>query len=93
MIHGIDHIVILVSELESAIADYTALGFSVVRGGDHPGVTHNALVAFADGTYLELIAFKQPDEGHHWWQRGQHRGEGLTRSGQTTHLRELVQPR
>lgn len=78
MIRSIDHIVILVDELERAIADYTALGFSVVRGGDHPGgATHNALVAFADGAYLELIAFKQPAEQHHWWQLGQRAGEGL----------------
>jgi catechol 2,3-dioxygenase-like lactoylglutathione lyase family enzyme len=78
MIRSIDHIVILVDELEQAIADYTALGFSVVRGGDHPGgATHNALVAFADGAYLELIAFKQPAEQHRWWQLGQRVGEGL----------------
>lgn len=78
MIRSIDHIVILVDELEQAIADYTALGFSVVRGGDHPGgSTHNALVAFADGAYLELIAFKQPADQHHWWQLGQRAGEGL----------------
>ena len=76
-VRGIDHIVILVGDLEQAIADYRALGFTVVRGGEHPGgATHNALVAFADGAYLELIAFMQPSEHHHWWQRGQ-RGEGL----------------
>lgn len=78
MIGSIDHIVILVNELEQAIEDYTALGFTVVRGGDHPGgVTHNALVAFADGAYLELIAFKQPDQEHRWWLKGQRGGEGL----------------
>ncbi len=78
MIGNIDHVVILVNELEQAIADYTALGFSVVRGGDHPGgVTHNALVAFADGAYLELIAFRQPDQEHRWWLKGQRGGEGL----------------
>jgi len=78
MIRTIDHIVILVGELEQAIADYSALGFTVVRGGDHPdGATHNALVSFADGAYLELIAFKQPDMQHLWWQRGQRSGEGL----------------
>ena len=56
MIRQIDHIVILVNELEQAIADYTGLGFTVVRGGDHPGgATHNALVVFADGAYFELI--------------------------------------
>ena len=78
MIRQIDHIVILVKELEQAIADYTALGFTVVRGGDHPGgATHNALVIFEDGAYFELIAFKQPAEEHHWWRKGARVGEGL----------------
>src|SRR5690348_11089735 len=77
-IRSIDHIVILANELEQAIADYTALGFSVVRGGEHPGgATHNALIAFTDGAYLELIAFKQPAERQRWWQLGQRGGEGL----------------
>jgi catechol 2,3-dioxygenase-like lactoylglutathione lyase family enzyme len=78
MIRSIDHIVILVDELEQAIADYAALGFTVTRGGEHPGkATHNALIAFADGAYLELIAYKQPAEGQRWWQLGQRGGEGL----------------
>jgi catechol 2,3-dioxygenase-like lactoylglutathione lyase family enzyme len=77
-IRSIDHIVILVNDLEQTIADYTVLGFTVVRGGEHPGgATHNALVAFADGAYLELIAFKQPSERQRWWQLGQRSGEGL----------------
>jgi catechol 2,3-dioxygenase-like lactoylglutathione lyase family enzyme len=77
MIRAIDHIVILVHDLDTAVADYTRLGFSVVRGGDHPGgATHNALVIFADGAYLELIAFKQPSEAHQWWKHSRH-GEGL----------------
>ena len=58
MIQSIDHIVILVRNLEEAIADYTALGFTVTPGGVHAdGATHNALVPFDDGSYLELIAF------------------------------------
>lgn len=78
MIRQLDHIVILVHDLEAAISDYTQLGFTVVRGGDHPGgATHNALVAFADGAYLELIAFKQPSEQHPWWKKAQQAGEGL----------------
>jgi catechol 2,3-dioxygenase-like lactoylglutathione lyase family enzyme len=78
MIRSIDHIVILVNDLEQAIADYTTLDFRVVRGGDHPGgATHNALIAFADGAYLELIAFKQPAERQRWWQLGQQAGEGF----------------
>ena len=57
----LDHVVIRVNDLERVIADYTALGFTVQRGGTHAdGVTHNALVGFADGSYLELIAFLQP---------------------------------
>lgn len=77
MIGQIDHIVILVTELEQAIADYTALGFTVVPGGDHPGgATHNALVSFNDAAYFELIAFKRPAAEHRWWHKGR-AGEGL----------------
>ncbi len=77
MLQSIDHIVILVKDLVQAQADYTALGFVVVPGGEHSdGTTHNALVSFADGTYLELIAFKKPNPDHHWWQY-EARGEGL----------------
>src|SRR5258706_9920850 len=68
MIRSIDHIVILVGDLDAASADYAALGFTVVPGGEHTGgETHNALVAFADDTYLELIAFKRSAPGHRWW--------------------------
>jgi catechol 2,3-dioxygenase-like lactoylglutathione lyase family enzyme len=66
MFNGIDHVVIVVPELESAIASYSLAGFTVVRGGKHPIGTHNALVAFADGSYLELIAFLKPSTGHPW---------------------------
>jgi hypothetical protein len=77
MIRAIDHIVILVNDLASASADYTALGFSVMPGGEHAGgATHNALVIFADDTYLELIAFKRPASEHHWW-RHVALGEGI----------------
>src|SRR5689334_22441576 len=77
MIRAIDHIVILVNDLAAAIADYTALGFTVAPGGEHTGgATHNALVVFADDAYLELIAFKRPAPDHHWY-RHQALGEGL----------------
>jgi catechol 2,3-dioxygenase-like lactoylglutathione lyase family enzyme len=77
MIRAIDHIVILVADLDAAIADYTALGFTVTPGGEHTGgATHNALVVFADDTYLELIAFKRPAPEHHWY-RYSALGEGL----------------
>jgi catechol 2,3-dioxygenase-like lactoylglutathione lyase family enzyme len=77
MIRAIDHIVILVNDLAAAIADYTALGFTVTPGGEHTGgATHNALVVFADDAYLELIAFKRPAPEHHW-QRYVAVGEGI----------------
>ena len=38
---------------------YRTLGFEVRAGGEHPTFgSHNALIAFGDGTYLELLAFK-----------------------------------
>ena len=52
-----DHAVIAVNDLDAAIEDYQALGFTVKRGGVHANrATHNALVVFQDGTYLELLA-------------------------------------
>lgn len=53
-----DHAVILVSDLERAISDFRDQGFTVTPGGAHAaGVTRNALIAFRDGSYLELLAF------------------------------------
>jgi hypothetical protein len=66
-IRGIDHLVIMFKELEPAISAYRDLGFIVVPGGEHPAGTHNALIAFADGSELELIAFKRPNNQHRWW--------------------------
>ena len=52
-LQAIDHLVIMVRDLGAAIRDYSELGFTVVPGGSHPTGTHNALIAFADGSYLE----------------------------------------
>lgn len=68
MLTGVDHIVIVVPDLVTAIANYTELGFTVVPGGRHPIGTHNALIAFADGSYIELIAFFEPNPTHRWAQ-------------------------
>lgn len=75
---SLDHIVIAVSDLDAAIRDYGALGFTVVPGGEHAGgVTHNALVVLADGSYLELIAFRRPDPDSRWWRVLDRAGEGF----------------
>lgn len=76
MLLGIDHIVIAVRDLDAAARDYAQLGFTVVPGGKHPVGTHNALIAFADGAYIELIAFYRDNPEHRWWAALQ-RGEGL----------------
>lgn len=55
-----DHVIILVDDLERASADFEALGFTVTPGGEHgEGLTHNALIHFADGTFFELFAYKR----------------------------------
>jgi catechol 2,3-dioxygenase-like lactoylglutathione lyase family enzyme len=75
---ALDHVVIHVIDLEAAIADYTALGFTVQRGGTHAdGATHNALVGFADGSYLELIAFLKPSPAHRWAAAAEQGREGF----------------
>lgn len=79
MVRSIDHVVIAVRDLAQAVADYERAGFTVTLGGEHAGgATHNALISFADGAYLELIAFKEPDrpQPHRWWDKLR-QGEGL----------------
>lgn len=71
---GIDHVVILVEDLDVAVNQYAKLGFTVAPGGKHARFTHNALITFHDGSYLELIAFyEHPEtdssESHRWYTR------------------------
>jgi catechol 2,3-dioxygenase-like lactoylglutathione lyase family enzyme len=77
MLQGIDHLVIAVPDLAAAIKTYRDLGFTVVTGGRHTGVgTDNALIAFRDASYLELVGFYEPRPDHRWWAPLQ-RGGGL----------------
>lgn len=77
MSFSIDHIVIAVTDLEAAVRDYDALGFTVLQGGAHPRGSRNALVAFEDGAYLEIIAFGRPVPGFRWWEVLSAAGSGL----------------
>ncbi|WP_144113992.1 VOC family protein [Paraburkholderia sp. BCC1886] len=75
---SLDHIVIRVQDLEQTIADFSALGFTVQRGGTHAdGATHNALIGFADGSYFELIAFLRAAPEHRWWDPEHRVGDGF----------------
>jgi catechol 2,3-dioxygenase-like lactoylglutathione lyase family enzyme len=67
MIQGLDHLVVVVRDLEKAAKDYEQLGFTVVPGGQHPVGSHNVLIAFEDGSYLEIIAFYREAVDHRWW--------------------------
>ena len=56
-----DHLVVAVPALDAAIVMAEAAGFTVVHGGRHAGLpTENALILFADGGYLELLAASSP---------------------------------
>ena len=77
MITGIDHIVIAVHSLEGAIETYRKLGFTVVQGGKHPYGSRNALIGFADGSYIELLGFYEECPEHPWWDLLHERGGGL----------------
>lgn len=78
----LDHVVVLVpaATLSSPPSSLTSR-FTLFPGGRHAdGLTRNGLVAFADGVYVELIAFDPADPAEdaddfarrrraHWWGR------------------------
>ena len=79
MIRQIDHVVYVVLDLAAASEDWRRRGFTVTPGGEHAGgLTHNALVGFEDGSYVELIAFHDvaAAKGKHSWQPVAERGGG-----------------
>ena len=62
MTFSLDHAVIFVEDLSEATTDFEQVGFRITPGGTHAGgLTKNALIPLADGTYLELLAFNIPD--------------------------------
>lgn len=79
MIRGFDHVIFVVLDLAAAVAEHRERGFTVTPGGEHTGgLTHNALVGFQDGSYLELIAFHDlaAARGKHGWAPVAERGGG-----------------
>ena len=81
MLTRLDHLVILVRDLDRAVRGYEELGFAVTPGGEHAdGLTRNALIPFKDGSYLELVAFVDPEDlrDNVWgWRRFLSSGGGL----------------
>jgi hypothetical protein len=63
----LDHIVVAVSSLEGAVRAFEDAGFTVFPGGRHAELpTENALIPFADGSYLELLAVRDPVTRDDW---------------------------
>jgi len=63
VLNRLDHLVILVRDLDQAVREYEVLGFTVTPGGEHAdGLTRNALIPFRDSSYLELVAFLDPED-------------------------------
>ncbi|MBD0417400.1 VOC family protein [Oryzicola mucosus] len=68
----IDHLVLGVINLEQAESDFRHCGFDVLDRGDAAGPMQNRLVRFADGSFLELLAFSG-DSTHRFaprWMKG-----------------------
>lgn len=63
MLSRLDHLVVLVRYLEQATREYERRGFTVTPG-DEPadGLTRNARVSLADGSYLDLILLVDPED-------------------------------
>lgn len=56
-----DHALITVPSLDDACMDFAAAGFTVTAGGKHEGIpTENALILLEAGSYLELLALRDP---------------------------------
>lgn len=54
-VRGLDHVVVAVSDLDSAAARYRALGFALKRGRTHDDGIRNQHVKFRNGTEIELL--------------------------------------
>ena len=59
LIVGIDHVPVVVSNLERAEADFRAMGFAIKPGRSHADGIRNVHVKFTDGTEIELITAPQ----------------------------------
>jgi len=57
---AVDHVPVAVRDLDAAVADFRALGFSFKPGRPHPNGILNQHLKFRDGTEVELITATGP---------------------------------
>jgi catechol 2,3-dioxygenase-like lactoylglutathione lyase family enzyme len=55
LLSGLDHIPVVVADIDRAQADFRAMGFAIKPGRFHANGIRNAHVKFLDGTEIELI--------------------------------------
>jgi hypothetical protein len=78
-VSGLDHLVVLVRDLEGAAAAWRALGFTVSPRGEHSVhlKTANHTIMFAGSDYIELLAVLGEASTNARWRRTLARREGL----------------
>ncbi|MCB1184769.1 VOC family protein [bacterium] len=59
---GLDHVVVVVADLEAAAARYRALGFALKPGRHHANGIRNLHAKFPDGTEIELLTVDEPGD-------------------------------
>jgi hypothetical protein len=65
---AVDHAVVAGSDLDALGAAFAEAGLVTEYGGEHSnGVTHNRVLGFADGSYLELISTVESGAESPWW--------------------------
>ena len=65
----VDHVTIAGSRLGPLEQAFTDVGLKPEYGGPHSnGITHMALLSFADGSYVELISTLEPEQTSPLWQ-------------------------
>lgn len=57
---AVDHVPVAVRDLDAAVADFRALGFSFKPGRPHPNSILNQHIKFRDGSEVELITATEP---------------------------------
>ena len=68
MDHVVDHVVFAGRDIEAMRSALAGLGLDPEYGGEHSnGVTHNYMLGFPDGSYLELISTIEPGTESPWW--------------------------
>lgn len=59
---SLDHLIVLVKDMDKAVSDYTALGFTIQNREDSQhGSAVNRFICLDDGSYILLTAFPDPE--------------------------------